>query len=86
MRSVKRIIKIHKIKDFKIFCLFNNGESRIIDFNQLFVKWNTKKGDLEYVIMKSLKEFQKVELVDGALTWKNIRITSEDETGKAIVY
>ena len=60
MRTVKRIIKIHKVEGYKIYCLFNNGESRIIDFEKVFKKWNIKKGDPEYSIYKSQKEFSKV--------------------------
>jgi DNA-binding XRE family transcriptional regulator len=82
MRTVKRIVKIHSVEDYKIYCLFNNGESRIIDFKELFKTWKVKKGDLEYPIKKSLKEFQKVELIDGTLTWKNLEYITEDEDGK----
>ena len=74
MRAVKRILKIHEIDGLKVFCLFNNGESRIIDFGKVFKKWKVRKGDFEYPLYKSDEEFGKVELVDGTLTWKNIEI------------
>ena len=85
MRTVKRIVKIHSIDGFKIYCLFNNGESRTIDFSELFKLWKVKKGDLEYTIQSSLKEFQKVELKDGTLTWPNIPYNTEDDEGEQIV-
>jgi len=85
MRTVKRIVKIHKVKDYQIYCLFNNGESRIIDFKELFKKWKVKKGDIEYPLKKSLIEFKKVSLKDGTLTWSNIKIHSEDEEGNKLV-
>jgi len=85
MRTVKRIVKIHSLEDFNINCLFNNGESRIIDFKELFKIWNIKKGDIEYPIKRSLKEFQKVELIEGTLAWKNIEYTTEDENGKEML-
>jgi hypothetical protein len=47
-----RIIKIHKIEAYKVFCLFSNGESRIIDFNKLLKKWNVTEGDSEYPLLK----------------------------------
>jgi len=86
MRTVKRIIKIHKINDYVMSCLFNNGESRIIDFQQLFQSWNVQKTDFEYPLTQSIKAFQAVEVIDGTLTWKNIEIESTDEDGNPCVY
>lgn len=86
MRSVKRIIKIHKIEGYKIFCLFNNGESRVIDFQKLFNKWGVEKGDLEYPLVQSEAEFQKVEIVDGTFVWKNIKIKSLNDKGEEEEY
>jgi DNA-binding XRE family transcriptional regulator len=86
MRTVKRIVKIHQIKGYKLYCLFNNGESRIIDFKQLFSKWKTTKKSLHYPLVNSLKEFKKAELIDGTITWKNIIIKGEDEFGNRTNY
>lgn len=86
MRSIKRIIKIHEIKGYNIYCLFNNGESRIIDFAVLFDKWSTDEHSLEYPIKKSISEFKKVAVIDGTLTWSNIEVLSEDEEGNSVVY
>ena len=86
MRTIKRIVKIHKIEGYKIYCLFNNGESRIIDFKELFAKWNVKKGDLEYPLASSLEEFQQVKLEDGTFVWENIKIKSKDENGNEVIY
>ncbi len=86
MRTVKRIIKIHKIEGYKIYTLFSNGESRIVDFQKLFKQWNVKKGDVEYPLKKSLEEFQKVKVIDGTFVWENIKIKSTDEYGNQVVY
>lgn len=86
MRSIKRILKIQKIDGYKVFCLFNNGVSRIIDFEKVFEEWEVKKGDIEYPLTKSLEAFQGVSLIDGTLTWENIEIASTDEDGNAVVY
>jgi DNA-binding XRE family transcriptional regulator len=86
MRTVKRILKIHEIDGFKVFCLFNNGESRIIDFVKVFDKWKVKKGDLEYALYKSEEEFGKVELIDGTLAWKNIEIKGGNDSGEEVIY
>lgn len=84
MRTVKRIVKIHRVIGYKIYCLFNNGESRIIDFKEYFAKKKTTKKSLHYPLVNSQKAFKKVELIDGTLTWRNITIESEDEDGKPI--
>ncbi|MDX2248883.1 MAG: helix-turn-helix transcriptional regulator [Bacteroidia bacterium] len=81
MRSIKRIIRIHKIEGYKVYCLFNNGESRIIDFQRLFEQWKISEKDREYLLMKSESEFQKIEVIDGTFVWKNMEIKSTDEEG-----
>jgi DNA-binding XRE family transcriptional regulator len=86
MRTVKRLVKIHEIRGFKIYCLFNNGESRVIDFKKLFEKWKTTKKSLHYKIANSVKEFMKVKVIDGTLTWENVIIKGEDEDGKQVDY
>lgn len=85
MRSAKRIIKLHMIEGFKVYCLFNNGESRIIDFKVLFKKWKIKKNDLEYPIMNSQNEFKKVKLIEGTLTWQNVEFKTTDENGNELI-
>jgi len=84
MRLVKRIVKIHNIKGCKITCLFNNGESRIIDFAKLFKEWKVGKNDYEYKISKSETAFKKVGLIEGTLVWKNIEIKAKDEDGNDV--
>lgn len=86
MRTIKRITKIHEIVGYKIYCLFNNGVSRVIDFKKVFQQWKIQPGDWEYPLMTSEAAFAQVTLVDGALTWKNISIKSTDEQGQEVVY
>jgi len=86
MRTVKRIIKIYEVDSYKVYRLFNNGESRIIDFEKLFKDWNIKKDDHEWPLTQSIKEFEKVELIEGTLTWKNIEIENIDDQGNPVIY
>jgi hypothetical protein len=67
MKAVRRILRIHQIEGFKVFCLFNNGESRIIDFESLFKKREVNPSDIEYSISQNLEEFGKVKLIEGTL-------------------
>ncbi|MEZ4773440.1 MAG: helix-turn-helix transcriptional regulator [Bacteroidia bacterium] len=85
MRSIKRIIRIHKIEGYKVFCLFNNGESRIIDFQKLFAQWNVSEKDREYPLLKSEAEFHHIEIIDGTFVWKNIEIKTTDEDGNEMI-
>jgi hypothetical protein len=66
-----RITKIISVKPFKIICLFNNQETRLIDFTdwvkEFSIKnngWTSKLADPDY--------FQTVQLADyGTLAWSN---------------
>jgi len=86
MRSIRRIVKIHKIEGYKIYCLFNNGESRVVDFEKLFKIWKVKPGDIEYKLKESQQEFEKVELLYGTFTWKHLHIESTDEQDDPVSY
>ncbi len=86
MRKVTRIIKIHEIKGYKVSCLFNNGASRIIDFKKLFRQWGVSEKDVEYPLLLSEQEFQKVEILEGTFVWKNISIASTDEEGNSVLH
>lgn len=86
MRTAKRIIKIHKIVGYKIYTLFSNGESRIVDFEKIFNKWNIGSKDIEAPLKESVKEFQKVKVIDGTFVWKNIKFTSNDEKGNPVIH
>ena len=71
--AIPRILKINELNGFKISCVFNNGESRIINFDKLFKIWKVKKGDLEFPLL-NLKEFKKVQLRNNTLSWNNLKI------------
>ena len=86
MRTVKRIIKIHKIEGYKISTLFSTGESRLVNFEKLFAQWNIKQDDPEFPLKDSLQEFQKVEVIDGTFVWKNIELKSTDEYGNPVIH
>jgi DNA-binding XRE family transcriptional regulator len=76
-----RIIKIEKIDGFKIYCMFNNGESKLIDFNLIFKEWGLTPDDIEYPLLKKT-EFQKVKLRNHTLSWENLTVMLMTENGK----
>jgi len=78
--AIPRIIKIQKVGDLTIKCMFNNGENRLLDFNRIFESWNIGEDDLEFTLLKP-KEFKKVELRNFTLSWPNIPVTLISEEG-----
>ena len=83
--KIPRILKIKSIKGLNIYCIFNNGETRVIDFNKLFSKWKVTKKDPEYLLLDE-SEFQKVTLRNQTLSWKNIEIELIDIQGNKIIH
>ena len=69
--KIPRIIKINQISGFQVFCAFNNGEHRIIDFKQLFEKWNYQSDDFRSKLLDQ-EEFSKVRVNEGTLQWPNL--------------
>lgn len=71
VNKIPRIIKLNEVKDFKIYCAFNNGEHRIIDFKELFKKWKVTEKSFNYPITKE-ETFKKVEVINNTLSWPEI--------------
>ncbi|MCO6478423.1 MAG: helix-turn-helix transcriptional regulator [Phaeodactylibacter sp.] len=69
--KVPRIIKLHKIDGFKVFCAFNTGEHRVIDFARLFEKWNYKEDPFRSKLLNE-EEFSKLQLNEGTFQWPNL--------------
>jgi DNA-binding XRE family transcriptional regulator len=69
--KIPRILKINRIKGLSISVVFNNGESRIIDFNKVLKKLEVDI-DSPIAILKDNDEFAKVELKNNTLSWSNV--------------
>jgi DNA-binding XRE family transcriptional regulator len=69
--KIPRILKINWIRELSISVVFNNGESRIIDFRKVLKQFNVNKDSPAYILFDS-KEFAKVEIVDNTLSWSNV--------------
>jgi DNA-binding XRE family transcriptional regulator len=83
--KIPRILKIKSVRGFKISCVFNNGETRIIDFGELFSEWKVSKSDPEYLLLTE-NEFKKVGLRNQTLSWKNVKISLRDFDGKENIH
>lgn len=81
--KIPRILKINWIKGLSISVVFNNGESRIIDFRKVFKRleiYNTSS----LIILKNTDEFAKVELKNNTLSWSNVEQFITDKNGKKV--
>jgi DNA-binding XRE family transcriptional regulator len=81
--KIPRIVKIEKISGHKIQCMFNNGESRVLDFAKIFKQWNVTENDLEYPLMDE-KVFKKVKLINYTLSWPNLKIKVNGQQGEEL--
>ena len=69
--KLPRVLKINWIKKLTISVVFNNGESRIIDFKKLIDTLNLEATS-PILILLDEKEFAKVELQNNTLSWSNV--------------
>ena len=83
--KIPRIIEIYGKNEFILFCHFNTGEYRIIDFNRLFEEWKLMPNEVEWKLMQ-LSVFQEVSLSNGVLSWANITVKLLDENGQEQEY
>jgi len=81
--KIPRILKINWIKGLTISVVFNNGESRIIDFKKVFKKLELK-NDSPILILKDSDEFSKVELNNNTLSWSNVEQFITDKNSKKV--
>ena len=70
--KIPRILKINRIKGLSVSVVFNNGESRIIDFKKALKKLEID-NDSPIMILYNPEEFAKVELKNNTLSWSNVK-------------
>ena len=69
--KIPRIIKINWVKELSISVVFNNGESRIIDFRKVLNSIKLVENSPARILYDS-EEFSKVELENNTLSWNNV--------------
>lgn len=80
--KIPRILKINWIKDLSISVVFNNGESRIIDFRRLL--FDIRATNTPASKLLEPKEFKKVVLINNTLSWDNVEQFISSKTGNKI--
>jgi DNA-binding XRE family transcriptional regulator len=69
--KIPRILKINWIKGLAISVVFNNGESRIIDFRKVLKMIGVNEVSPASILLDT-KEFSKVEVQGNTLSWNNV--------------
>ncbi|MEM6396664.1 MAG: DUF2442 domain-containing protein [Bacteroidota bacterium] len=82
MSSVIGIVSIVNLQGYKVTCLFDNGEERVIDFERLLRKWNAKKDKRLSQLLVS-ENFEQIKVQEDTLAWPNIRIRTKLSNGKS---
>ena len=77
---IPRIIKIHEVSGFKVYCAFNTGEHRVIDCQALFSRWNYAADAFRAQLLNP-GVFEQLQLEEGTLVWPNLTKTMELSNG-----
>lgn len=77
--KIPRILKINWIRDLTVSVVFNNGESRLIDFRTVLKGINIDENSPAGILFKQ-EEFARAELQNNTLSWNNVKqyITRQD--------
>jgi DNA-binding XRE family transcriptional regulator len=87
LRSIPRILKINKIDGYNVSCLFNNGESRVINFEDLFKHvFQVDESHIAYPLLTDYSQFTQIEVIGHSVGWPEIGIKSKDFEGKEVFY
>jgi DNA-binding XRE family transcriptional regulator len=81
--KIPRILKINWIRGLAISVVFNNGESRIVDFRKLLIDIGTKDSSPASILFDSI-ELSKVELNNNTLSWSNVEQYISSKNGGKI--
>lgn len=86
LRNIPKILRINEIKGYLVSLLFNNGESRLIDFTDFWLKHKENKNHPAYGLLQDESAFNKIEIMGNTIGWKNVGINSKNIEGKEEFY
>jgi DNA-binding XRE family transcriptional regulator len=84
MRHVKRmprVLRVKKVKGLVVYAVFNNGETRLIDFEKVFDQVGIDKKS-PAAKLRNPVAFKKFSIENNTLSWKNVQ--QEIPWGKSI--
>lgn len=87
LRKIPKILKINSIEGYLVSVLFNNGESRVVNFRDLFKNvFHLKPGQTGYELLENERLFSEIKIIGTTVGWETIGIEAEDEDGNKIFY
>ncbi len=69
--KMPRILKVNWIRGLTISVVYNNGESKIIDFRSVLLKVGIDQNSPASVLFNE-EEFKKVQIENNTLSWSNV--------------
>jgi DNA-binding XRE family transcriptional regulator len=81
--KMPRILKINWITELSISVVFNNGESRIIDFMKVLKKIGVKEDSPAFILYNP-NEFAKGTVEGNTLSWSNVEQYISMRGGKKV--
>jgi len=86
LRAIPKVLKINEVEGYIVSLLFNNGESRLVDFRDFWSKYEAKKQHPAYKLLKDELEFKQIEIIGNTIAWKNTGIESKNLKGELEFY
>ena len=87
IRSIPRILKINSVNGYRASLLFNNGESRIVDFYYVLLNLLKKSpGKLGYELIENPSLFSEIKVIENSIGWESIGKEIKDFSGKLNFY
>mgnify|MGYP006423570285 CR=1 FL=1 len=87
LRSIPRILKVNGIEGYKASLLFNNGESRIVDFYRLLHDvFGLRAGRIGFELLEDPRLFSSMKVMGTSIGWEGVGLESINEHGEKEFY
>lgn len=85
--KIPRILKINWIRDLSVSVVYNNGESRIIDFRKVLRSLRVDEKSPANILFDP-QEFKKAKIENNTLSWDNVEqyITTRNNEKQRVAY
>ena len=85
LRSIPRVLKINRIEGRSLSLLFNNGESKLVNIEQLLTQpESTGHAELRRQILETDDIFNTVTVLGNTIGWPTVGLHTTDLAGNSI--
>lgn len=82
-----RVLKINSVQDYRVSLLFNNGESRMLDFHHFLTQTlGLRPGKTGYVLLEDPGLFSEISVIGTTVGWMRLGKRLLDENGTEQFY